>query len=61
MWLKIYKLHLEVIYVLGSPYKVYIDEALLKLKENGDIQKLKDLWWKEKMGGGKCGVSRLYK
>ncbi|XP_045449719.1 glutamate receptor ionotropic, kainate 3-like [Melitaea cinxia] len=42
----------------GSPYKVYIDEALLKLKENGDIQKLKDLWWKEKMGGGKCGDKR---
>ncbi|CAH2084754.1 unnamed protein product [Euphydryas editha] len=39
----------------GSPYKLYIDEALLKLKEDGEIQKLKDLWWKEKMGGGKCG------
>ncbi|XP_053605086.1 uncharacterized protein LOC128672163 [Plodia interpunctella] len=38
-----------------SPYKKYIDEALLQLKEQGVIQKLKDLWWKEKRGGGKCG------
>ncbi|XP_046977860.1 glutamate receptor ionotropic, kainate 3-like [Vanessa cardui] len=42
----------------GSPYKKYIDEALLKLKESGEIKKLKDLWWKEKMGGGKCSEKR---
>lgn len=40
-----------------SPYKRYIDDALLNLKERGVIQKLKDIWWKEKKGGGKCGVS----
>ncbi|KAG6450834.1 hypothetical protein O3G_MSEX006792 [Manduca sexta] len=39
-----------------SPYKRYIDDALLRLKEKGEIQKLKDVWWKEKRGGGKCGV-----
>ncbi|XP_026748816.2 glutamate receptor ionotropic, kainate 3-like [Galleria mellonella] len=39
----------------GSPYKKYIDDALLQLKEKGEIQKLKDIWWKEKRGGGKCG------
>ncbi|CAH0720017.1 unnamed protein product, partial [Brenthis ino] len=39
----------------GSPYKKYIDDAILNLKERGEIQKLKDLWWKEKRGGGKCG------
>lgn len=43
--------------ILGSPYKKYIDDAILTLKERGEIQKLKDLWWKEKRGGGKCGVS----
>ncbi|XP_041979925.1 glutamate receptor ionotropic, kainate 3-like [Aricia agestis] len=44
--------------IKGSPYKKYIDDALLKLKESGDIQKLKDIWWKEKRGGGKCGEKR---
>ncbi|XP_062531182.1 glutamate receptor ionotropic, kainate 3 isoform X2 [Bombyx mori] len=38
-----------------SPYKRYIDDALLILKEKGEIQKLKDIWWKEKRGGGNCG------
>lgn len=47
--------------VLGSPIKVYIDDALLKLKEKGVIQKLKDIWWKERRGGGKCGVSIFIK
>ncbi|CAH2047187.1 unnamed protein product, partial [Iphiclides podalirius] len=42
----------------GSPYKKYIDYGLLKLKETGDIQKLKNIWWKEKRGGGKCGIKR---
>ncbi|CAG9133262.1 unnamed protein product [Plutella xylostella] len=42
----------------GSEYKKHIDDALLTLKERGDIQKLKDIWWKEKRGGGKCGVKR---
>lgn len=41
----------------GSKYRKYIDNALLKLKEAGVIQKLKDIWWKERHGGGKCEVS----
>ncbi|CAH2241762.1 jg16326 [Pararge aegeria aegeria] len=41
-----------------SPYKRYIDNALLLLKESGEIQKLKEIWWKEKRGGGKCGEKR---
>lgn len=40
-----------------SPFKKYIDDALLHLKENGEIEKLRNIWWKEKRGGGKCGVS----
>ncbi|XP_072932713.1 glutamate receptor ionotropic, kainate 3-like [Epargyreus clarus] len=39
----------------GSRYKKYIDDALIKMKEAGEIQKLKDIWWKEKRGGGNCG------
>ncbi|KPJ19819.1 Glutamate receptor, ionotropic kainate 2 [Papilio machaon] len=42
----------------GSPYKKYIDYGLRKLKESGEIQKLKNIWWKEKRGGGKCGIKR---
>lgn len=42
-------------FTLGTPYKKIIDDALLKLKENGELQKLKDLWWKEKRAGN-CGV-----
>ncbi|CAG9562717.1 unnamed protein product [Danaus chrysippus] len=42
----------------GSKYKKHIDDALLQLKERGEIQKLKDIWWKEKHDGGKCGTKR---
>ncbi|KAL4716092.1 hypothetical protein ACJJTC_013869 [Scirpophaga incertulas] len=42
----------------NSPYKIYIDDALLKLKESGEIQKLKTIWWQERRGGGKCGEKR---
>ncbi|XP_049872669.1 glutamate receptor ionotropic, kainate 3-like [Pectinophora gossypiella] len=42
----------------NSSYKKYIDDALLQLKESGEIQRLKDLWWKEKRGGGKCGEQK---
>ncbi|KAJ8716643.1 hypothetical protein PYW07_003270 [Mythimna separata] len=38
-----------------SPYKKYIDDALLHMKERGEIEKMKNIWWKEKRGGGKCG------
>ncbi|CAH4033917.1 glutamate receptor ionotropic, kainate 3-like [Pieris brassicae] len=42
----------------GSPYRFYINDALIQLKEAGEIQKLKDLWWKEKRGGGRCGETQ---
>ncbi|XP_073955278.1 glutamate receptor ionotropic, kainate 3-like [Choristoneura fumiferana] len=45
---------------MGTPYKKIIDDALLKLKENGELQKLKDLWWKEKRAG-KCGQQEAEK
>lgn len=41
-----------------SPYKRLIDDALLKLKERGVIAKLKNIWWNEKRGGGKCGADQ---
>ncbi|KAI5645988.1 ligand-gated ion channel domain-containing protein [Phthorimaea operculella] len=41
-----------------SLFKPFIDDALLKLKENGELQKMQDSWWKEKRGGGKCGEKK---
>ena len=36
----------------GTPYKVYIDMAILKLQETGVLHKMKTKWWKRKRGGG---------
>lgn len=35
----------------GSPYRDLISEAILKLKEDGKIQKLYKKWWETKAGG----------
>ncbi|OXU30659.1 hypothetical protein TSAR_007303 [Trichomalopsis sarcophagae] len=36
-----------------SPYRTMISTAILHLQEKGELQQLKQKWWKE-MGGGKC-------
>ena len=38
----------------GTPYKVRLDQAILKLMESGVLHKLKVKWWKQKRGGGAC-------
>ncbi|CAG9860726.1 unnamed protein product [Phyllotreta striolata] len=38
----------------NAPYRKAINEVLLKMQEMGLLQTLKDRWWKEKHGGGKC-------
>ena len=38
----------------GTPYKDYLDHAILKLMEGGVLHKLKIKWWKQKRGGGAC-------
>jgi ABC-type amino acid transport substrate-binding protein len=41
--------------ILDSPYRTLISGAVLKLQEDGKLQKLKNKWWKTKnIGGGKC-------
>ena len=40
----------------GTPYKEYLDHAILKLMEGGVLHKLKIKWWKQKRGGGACQV-----
>ncbi|XP_031781874.1 glutamate receptor ionotropic, kainate 4 isoform X2 [Nasonia vitripennis] len=37
----------------NSPYRTMISTAILHLQEKGELQQLKQKWWKE-MGGGKC-------
>merc|ERR1719282_1629427 len=41
----------------GTPYKDYLDHAILKLMEGGVLHKLKIKWWKQKRGGGACQAS----
>ena len=34
-----------------------LSEVILKMQEDGRLQQLKTLWWKNKKDGGKCVVS----
>ncbi|XP_045623949.1 glutamate receptor ionotropic, kainate 2 isoform X4 [Procambarus clarkii] len=38
----------------NSPYTSSISSAVLKLKEDGKLHMLKNKWWKERKGGGRC-------
>ena len=42
---------------IGSLYRVPISSAILQLQEAGRLHVLKNRWWKQKRGGGKCDVS----
>ena len=42
--------------VLGSPFRVPISSAILQLQEAGRLHILKNRWWKQRRGGGKCDV-----
>lgn len=37
----------------NSPYRTMVSTAILYLQEKGELQSLKNKWWKE-MGGGRC-------
>jgi len=37
-----------------------LSEAILQMQESGEISLMKTKWWKEKRGGGACGVSSLF-
>ncbi|KPM03138.1 glutamate receptor, ionotropic kainate-like protein 1, partial [Sarcoptes scabiei] len=37
-----------------SPYRTPLSQAILKLQESGALLTLKERWWKQKKGGGKC-------
>ena len=40
-----------------SPYRTPISSAILQLQEGGLLHMLKNKWWKQRKGGGKCKVS----
>src|SRR5438270_860343 len=37
-----------------SPYRGLISDTIIKLQEGGILHELKNRWWKQKRGGGKC-------
>ena len=39
---------------IDSSYRTPLSQAILKLGESGVLHLLKDRWWKQKKGGGKC-------
>ena len=49
------------LFFLGSPYRMPISSAILKLQESGRLHVLKRRWWKEKRGGGQCPVSYMFR
>lgn len=36
-----------------------MSSAILQLQEGGKLHMLKEKWWKQRKGGGKCKVSRV--
>ncbi|XP_055588380.1 glutamate receptor ionotropic, kainate 2-like [Uranotaenia lowii] len=39
---------------VNSPYRTAISGAVLKMQEEGKLHQLKQRWWKEMHGGGRC-------
>ncbi|KAB7495878.1 Glutamate receptor ionotropic, kainate 1 [Armadillidium nasatum] len=48
------KLPLPRVYPIGSPFKGDIDVVILSLQEKGRLYFLKEKWWRQKRGGGRC-------
>lgn len=48
-------------FIADSGYRGLLSTAVLRLQESGRLAQLKNKWWKEKRGGGKCSVSELNK
>ncbi len=42
----------------NSPFRTPISSAILQLQEGGKLHMLKEKWWKQKKGGGKCKVEK---
>ena len=40
--------------IIDSPFRTPISSAILQLQEGGQLHIIKEKWWKNKHGGGKC-------
>ncbi|RXG61714.1 Glutamate receptor ionotropic, kainate 2 [Armadillidium vulgare] len=49
-----FKIPLPRVYPMGSPFKGPIDVVILSLQEQGRLYFLKEKWWRQKRGGGRC-------
>lgn len=45
---------INIIFWIGSPLRSHISSAIIKLNEDGIIQRLKTKWWKKEHGGSAC-------
>ena len=46
---------MNITFWIGSPLRSHISSAIIKLNEDGIIQRLKTKWWKKDHGGRACG------
>ena len=44
----------SLISIIDSPFRTPISSAILQLQEGGQLHIIKEKWWKNKHGGGKC-------
>lgn len=52
-----YRNSIIIFTILDSPYRTFISGAVLKMQEEGKVQRLKNRWWKEK-NHGKCNSQK---
>ena len=55
------EIHFKISIMLcsDSPYTAAMTAGVLTLQESGQLQELKNKWWKKERGGGTCKVSLL--
>ena len=51
----------RLLFPSDSPFRTPISSAILQLQEGGKLHILKEKWWKQKKGGGKCKVRSITK
>lgn len=53
-WVQSVNFQYEIHSISGSIYRELLSSAILKLQEKAVLAELKNRWWKEKRGGGRC-------
>ena len=52
-------LTIHIMFFTDSPFRTPISSAILQLQEGGLLHIIKEKWWKNKHGGGKCNKVRF--